>query len=143
MVNGEGCVVRGDPPAVERISSVVPYVDEGFAEFYRSEYRKVVALGIALTGSLELGEEIAQEAFLAAHRKWARVSGYDRPAAFVRRVAVNLAVSSTRRRRREALALQRLFHAVPHETASQPEAAPGEAFWITVRSLPRRQRQVI
>src|SRR5947208_16995128 len=120
MANGEGCALRGDTFPVERVSSDVPYVDQGFAEFYRGEYRKVVALGIALTGSSELGEEIAQEAFLAAHRKWARVSGYDRPAAFVRRVAVNLAVSSTRRRRREALALQRLFHAVPRAPAGQP-----------------------
>ena len=80
MLNGEGCAVQGDTPPVDRVSSDVPYVDQGFVEFYRSEYRKVVALGIALTGSLELGEEIAQEAFLAAHRKWARVSGYDRPA---------------------------------------------------------------
>src|SRR5260370_523512 len=78
-----------------------------FESFYLSEYRSVVTLGLALTGRVGLAEEIAQEAFLSAHRKWEQVRHYDQPGAFVRRVVANLAVSAFRRRVHEAAAMER------------------------------------
>ena len=53
-------------------------------------------------------EDIAQDAFLAAHRDWERVGRYDKPGAWVRRVVANLSVSLVRTRVREARALARL-----------------------------------
>jgi len=47
----------------------------------------VVALVYGLSGSRSAGEELAQEAFLAASRRWDEVSAYDDPGAWVRRVA--------------------------------------------------------
>src|SRR2546423_13934860 len=108
------------------------YVGEaGFSQFYAREYRQVLALGIVLTGSVPLAEELAQEAFLAAHRKWARVARYDQPGAFVRRVVSNLAISSLRRRTHEAAAMERLFQ----RPSTAPDDGVDDAFWVAVRRL--------
>src|SRR5437879_4503227 len=75
-----------------------------FDGFYLNEYHAVVSLALALSGNRWAAEDIAQEAFLVVHRNWARVSGYDQPALWVRRVAANLAVSLFRRSVAEAKA---------------------------------------
>jgi RNA polymerase sigma-70 factor, ECF subfamily len=114
---------------------------DSFSRFYRSEYRAVVALAYALTGRAAVAEELAQDAFLVTHRNWARVSAYDIPAAFVRRVAANMAVSFARRLAAEARALARLAARSPKWSA--PLEPPDADFWRSVRSLPRRQAQVL
>ena len=53
-----------------------------FESFYRSEYRSVVGLAYALSGSRIAAEDITQDAFLAAHKEWDRVAAYDRPEAW-------------------------------------------------------------
>jgi RNA polymerase sigma-70 factor (ECF subfamily) len=88
-----------------------------------------------------VAEELAQDAFLVAHRHWARVSVYDAPGAFVRRVVANMSVSFTRRLAAEARALARLAARSPKwSTPLEPTDAD---FWRSVRSLPRRQAQVL
>src|SRR5687767_13418096 len=79
-----------------------------FDALFAAERGRVVALVYALAGSAAVAEEVAQEAFLRLHLHWAKVSRYDRPEQWVRRVAVNLAVSRRRRRTSEARALERL-----------------------------------
>lgn len=111
-----------------------------FDAFYRDRYRPVVALVYALTGSRWSAEDLAQEAFLRAHRDWNRVGSMASPDGWVRRVAVNLAMSRFRRLRSEAAARLRL---TAHTPALQPPTAEADAFWAEVRRLPRRQSQVI
>ena len=79
-----------------------------FETFYRSEYSGVVGLGYALCGSRPAAEDAAQEAFLRAHRDWANVGSYDRPDAWVRKVASNLVYSRFRKVKAESRALLRL-----------------------------------
>jgi RNA polymerase sigma-70 factor (sigma-E family) len=112
-----------------------------FEYFYLQEYPKVVALAHALTGSRAGAEDIAQEAFLRAYRDWDRVGSYEHQAAWVRRVAANLATSGLRRRLVEARALIRL--ARRWEPAVDPLAADDGQFWAAVRTLPRRQAQAV
>ena len=112
-----------------------------FDDFYLREYRRVVELAYALSGNRVGAEDIAQEAFLRAHRDWHRVGRYQHPGAWVRRVAVNLATSVVRRRLIEARALARVW---AREEPALVELPPsGADFWRVVRSLPRRQAQVI
>jgi DNA-directed RNA polymerase specialized sigma24 family protein len=61
---------------------------ERFEDFYLREFRAVVGLAYLLSGRSMVSEDIAQEAFMAAHRGWERVSRYDDPGAWVRKVAV-------------------------------------------------------
>jgi RNA polymerase sigma factor (sigma-70 family) len=115
-------------------------VPEHFEAFYLREMPPLVALARALTGSPGTAEDLAQEAMIAAFRRWDEVARLDIPAAWVRRVCANLATSHLRRRGVEIRALLRLGG----RRSSHTELAPAdEAFWAQVRTLPRRQAQVI
>ena len=126
---------------LEAPRAVVDAPPEDFEDFYVREYPAMVGLAYALSGSRWGAEDLAQEAFLAAHRDWGRVGAYQQPAAWVRRVVANLAVSAFRRRVAETKALARIAlgrgEAVPDLAAADPE------FWAAVRALPRRQAQVM
>lgn len=108
-----------------------------FDDFYRAEFPKLVPLARALCGPV-VADDIAQEAMLAAYRKWRRVSQLAVPEAWVRRICANLAVSAFRRRVCEVKAAVRLGRPVDI-SAVNPDV---EAFWSVVRGLPRRQAQV-
>jgi RNA polymerase sigma-70 factor, ECF subfamily len=71
-----------------------------FEEVFVAEYSRLVAELYALTGSLAEAEDVVAEAFARAWPRWSRLSGYDEPAAWLRRVAINLATSRWRRVRR-------------------------------------------
>jgi RNA polymerase sigma-70 factor (ECF subfamily) len=108
-----------------------------FEVFYRQEMPRLVALARGLSGS-SAADDLAQEAMLAAYRRWSEVATYEHPEAWVRRVCANHATSLLRRRGAETRAVLRL--------ASQrsPDAELDErheAFWAEVRRLPRRQAQ--
>ena len=109
-----------------------------YTAFFRKELRSLVALAAAIAGA-DRAEEIAQEALLRAHREWERIERYDKPGAWVRRVTINLASSSRRRRRTERLALQRIG------TRRQLDAPPPDVdeFWSLVRRLPPRQASAV
>jgi RNA polymerase sigma-70 factor (ECF subfamily) len=125
----------------ERTDRVIPVEASTFEDFFRREYPSVVRVALALSGSRWIAEELAQEAFIAAHRNWGKISGYDQPGAWVRRVVTNLSTSSIRRRIVEAKALVRIGHL---GRLGAPEPATGDLeFWEAVRSLPRRRSQVV
>ncbi len=112
-----------------------------FAEFYEREYRPVVEFACALTGDRWAAEDLAQDAFIAAERDWQRLSDYERPAAWVRRVVANKSVSRLRRLGAESRAVLRLRHKTP---APPPQlSAESVDVWEAVRSLPKRQAQAI
>ncbi|MDQ4005049.1 MAG: SigE family RNA polymerase sigma factor [Actinomycetota bacterium] len=112
-----------------------------FEDFYATEYPAVVGLAYALSGNRWVAEDLAQEAFLAAHRDWARIAAYEQPGSWVRRVVANMSVSAFRRRLSEAKALGRLAFGQA-STLAQLSAEDVE-FWGAVRRLPRRQAQVV
>lgn len=96
-----------------------------------------------MSGSRAASEDLAQEAFIAAHENWDKVGTYEKPEAWVRRVVSNLSVSRFRRRTTEMKALTRLagFRNETTELPALPQEA--EAFWSNVRRLPKRQSQAI
>jgi len=114
---------------------------EPFENFYRREFRKLVGLAYALSGSRLGAEDLAQEAMMAAHGQWDRIGLYERPDAWVRRVLANKAVSLHRRKMAEARAVARLT--LGHQEAL-PELEPvDEEFWAKVRSLSKKQAQAV
>ena len=117
-----------------------------FEDFYLKDYQAVVGLAYALSGNRWLAEDLAQEAFLAAHRNWPRVSAYDQPGAWVRRVAINEAISVSRRSSRERRVVQRLatMAAAPTGVVADPVATiDDEGMWAAVRALPQDQAAAI
>lgn len=79
-----------------------------FEAFFRREYRSVLGLAIALNRDRWATEDVTQEAFTAAQRRWSQVGALDRPGAWVRRVVANRSVSRWRRVAAEARALRRM-----------------------------------
>ena len=100
----------------------------------------MIGLAYALSGSRSASEDLAQEAFLAAHNAWDRVSQYEKPEAWVRRVVANKSVSMFRRKMREAKAIAQMK---PESSYLPRIPAEDDEFWKTVRSLPKRQSQAI
>ena len=111
-----------------------------FDSFYQREFPAIRAVVWALTGNVWTAEEVAQDAFLRAHREWNRICDYDEPGAWVRRVAINLATSRLRRGVREVRALTRLAGRRIDDW-HMPESS--REFWTAVRSLPRQQAAVL
>jgi RNA polymerase sigma-70 factor (ECF subfamily) len=111
-----------------------------FDAFYAAHLRPVVALAFSLTGSRAAAEDVAQDAFAAAFGRWSTVGGYDEPGAWVRRVAVNSAVSRHRKLASEGRALLRVAGRRDDPAALEPA---DDEFWRSVRSLPTRQAQVV
>lgn len=115
---------------------VVPFFDS----FYRIEFEAVAGLAYALSGSRLASEDLAQEAFLAAYRRWDEIGRYDNPGAWVRRVVANRSVSVIRRCVVETKALPKILRSdelLPELSSESSEV------WREVRRLPRRQAQVV
>lgn len=116
----------------------------GFEELVETESRGLIAAVYAIVGDLHRSEEIVQEAFERGFRRWRRVSRLDRPGAWVRRVAVNEAISATRRRASEQRALARVDGLADRRGAHDPLAAlDDEGVWAEVRRLPPEQAVVV
>lgn len=119
----------------------------GFDELYRTDWRAVVALGWSLTGSRSVAEELAQDAFLDAFRRWAHVGGLDAPGAWVRRAVANRAVSHRRHLRVAATGAEHLAGEARRRQDAAPDASaapgPDPEFWAAVRALPERQAQCV
>lgn len=129
-----------------------------FDLFYRQEFPRMVSLACTICGDYEQGEDLAQEAMTRAHKHWPKIAGYDRPGAWVRRVTINLALSRTRRVRRELS----LLHRIAGDRSGRAGAGVGDQprmagqfdhgpfegeldgeVWDAVRDLPPRQRAVV
>lgn len=116
-------------------------VPGSFEQLYQSDYSAVVGLVYGLTGSRWVAEDLTQEAFLRAHRDWARVGQMASPGGWVRRVALNLARSRWRRLRSEAVA--KLALSFDEDSSGSPSGLETEEFWAEVRRLPTRQAQAV
>jgi DNA-directed RNA polymerase specialized sigma24 family protein len=73
--------------------------DAEYSWFFRAEYPQVVRTVHLILRDAGRAEDIAQEAFLALYARWPRISRYERPELWVRRVAIRLAVRAAGRER--------------------------------------------
>lgn len=71
-----------------------------FDQTFRAEYAGIVRVVAPIVGSVEDAEAVVQDAFLKAFVRWRRIGGYDRPGAWVQRVAIRDAVRAAARARR-------------------------------------------
>ncbi len=124
--------------APERVPLVA--VAPAFEDVYRTRYRQFLKLALVLSGSHHAAEDVVQDAFLAAYRRWDSVSRYEYPEAWLRRVVVNKAHSRLRRSYAEAQAKSRWSAG---RTGQVTLAEPTTEFWNQVRSLSKRQCQAL
>lgn len=71
--------------------------EQDFDAFYTATYRRVVGQIFAISGSMSEAEDAVQESYARAWQRWSKLSMYEDPEAWVRKVAYRLAVSSWRR----------------------------------------------
>lgn len=112
----------------------------GFDDLFRAHYAPLVGSLTVLCGNRDVAADAAQEAFARAHVRWARVSRYEQPAAWVRRVAVNLVRDHYRRERRWSKVRDRLAGRRA-ETAAAP-AEPSDLAGL-LATLPEQQRTAV
>jgi RNA polymerase sigma-70 factor (ECF subfamily) len=109
-----------------------------FAEFYAASFHGLTVQLYAHTGDLGEAQDVVQEAFIRALARWPRLREYDDPAAWVRKVAWNLATNRWRRTRR-------LFSLTARHR-EEPVDGPGPdriALRDALAKLPTRQRQAV
>lgn len=94
-------------------------VDALVSGLYRSDWGRILATVIRLTGDFSVAEEATQEAFEAAVGKWRSEGTPDYPRAWVIRTARNLAIDRIRRKRVLAGKLQTYAADLP-ELALEP-----------------------
>ncbi len=114
---------------------------QDFDTFFTTHYGPMVRTLTLIGGDREAAADSVQDAFVRAHARWRRLSRYDAPAAWVRKVAINrlrdVKRSETRRRSRE----DRAAGAAPDPT---PEPARlDDDLMDAVRTLPERQRTAV
>lgn len=71
-----------------------------FEDAFRADYPSVVRVVSPIVGSVADAEAVVQDAFVKAFTRWKRIGRYDRPGAWVRRVAIRDAVRFAERSRR-------------------------------------------
>jgi RNA polymerase sigma factor (sigma-70 family) len=67
---------------------------------YQAEYANVARSVFLILHDRQRAEDIAQDAFVQLYAHWRRVSRYERPDAWVRRVAIRMAVRHLKREQR-------------------------------------------
>lgn len=111
-----------------------------FDEFFLAHHARLIACGMALTSDRERVRDAAQEALGRAYRDWSKVQRMDHPAAWVRRVLVNLLTDEGRRdRQRERTATPSAPGQAWHED-TPPSDSP---LLAAIRRLPTRQRTAV
>jgi RNA polymerase sigma-70 factor, ECF subfamily len=107
-----------------------------FEWLFLTQYRSIVWSANVIVRDYAKAEEIAQDAFVRLLENWKKVAKYDRPGAWVRRVAIRLAARAAKRESRSA-----------QTTLDWPETRNPETvdldLMAAIRQLPPRQRAVI
>lgn len=92
----EGAAVDEETP---RISIETP----DWTAVYTAEFAAVTRTIYLILHDRQRAEDITQDAFVQLYSHWRKVSQFDRPGAWVRRVAIRLAIGHQRRERMRAV----------------------------------------
>ncbi|MEU0152933.1 SigE family RNA polymerase sigma factor [Micromonospora fulviviridis] len=109
-----------------------------FDGLYHAHFRSLTLQLAAYCGDLSQAQDLVQEAFCRAFARWSRVSRYDDPVAWVRRVAWNLATSRWRRLRTAQSWLHRQRE--EHVPGPGPDRV---ALTAALAQLPTAQRRAV
>jgi RNA polymerase sigma-70 factor (ECF subfamily) len=78
--------------------------EHAYDRLFATEYPRVMRAAFLVTGDRDAAQEVAQDAFGQLFIHWRKVKGYDRPGAWVRRVAIRRAVKQRERGRKVTVA---------------------------------------
>lgn len=116
------------------------HADLDFDSFYASSSRRLLGQVYVMTGDMGAAEDAIAEAYARAWQRWDAVQRYGSPEAWVRTVAMRVAVSSWRKARNRLLAHRRDQALDPMAGSPEPDRV------MLVRALqkiPAKQRQAL
>jgi len=122
-------------PGRRTLKSSGDEASETFARLYDEEFRVVAHAALTIVGSSSSAQEVAQEAFAVAWSRWSHVRDLDRPGAWVRRVAINLALKE-----RTKAARSRPQAELPEQPVSTQHHDDREVMARAIATLPDNQR---
>jgi RNA polymerase sigma-70 factor (sigma-E family) len=113
-----------------------------YAAFFAASWARLFRTTYAVAGDRQLTEDALQTAFAHAWASWTKVAAADDRLAYVRRMAINAALS---RHRRSSSRRERAVAVVPDAARPSGEDAflSSDETWQAVQALPPRQRAVV
>ncbi len=114
-----------------------------FDSFFRDHYRTVVRLAYSVVGDAQGAQDVAQDVFLAAYRRFP--GHYEQAAGWVRVAAVHTALNVLRgeRRRDERQSLVHVVSSLPSVEDAVIDRERRAEVRLVLRRLPRRSAAVL
>ena len=125
---------RSLPAPTDDVLAARPSTD--FDALFTAHYERLVRALTLVAGDPDAAADAVQEAFVKAHLRWRRISRYDDPIGWVRRVAINQIHDGRRRRVRKDRAMVRLASREAVVTAP----VEIDEFDRLLAALPKQQR---
>ncbi|MGZ0149319.1 SigE family RNA polymerase sigma factor [Kribbella sp. WER1] len=113
-----------------------------YVEVVRANERRLLRLGVMLTGNNHTAEDLVQTVLARAHRKWERIRGVDHPEAYLRTMVVNEFLSWRRLLKNNEVLLAEPIELPVHDDLGLRQAQR-DAAWRLLAKLPRKQRAVL
>jgi RNA polymerase sigma-70 factor (sigma-E family) len=113
-----------------------------FDELVQSSERRLLRLGLMLSGSVHSAEDLVQTVFTRAHRRWNRIGALEHPEAYLRTMVVNEYLSWRRLLKNREVPLAEPVEQPTTEDISARQAQR-DATWQLLSGLPRKQRAVL
>ncbi|MGW6279011.1 SigE family RNA polymerase sigma factor [Kribbella sp. NPDC055071] len=113
-----------------------------FDELVVSTERRLLRLGLMLTGGVHSAEDLVQTVYARAHRKWDRIQSLDNPEAYLRTMVVNEFLGWRRLLKNGELPIAEPAD-LPSDEDIGARQAQRDATWRLLAELPRQQRAVL
>ncbi|MFI5692013.1 SigE family RNA polymerase sigma factor [Kribbella sp. NPDC051586] len=111
-------------------------------EVVRSTERRLLRLGLMLSGSTHNAEDLVQSVLARAHRQWDRIGELEHPEAYLRTMVVNEYLGWRRLLKNREVPLAEPIER-PTDDDLGVRQAQRDATWQLLARLPRKQRVVL
>ncbi|MEU8225116.1 SigE family RNA polymerase sigma factor [Kribbella sp. NPDC048915] len=108
----------------------------------RSTERRLLRLGLMLSGSRHTAEDLVQSVLARAHRQWDRIGGLEYPEAYLRTMVVNEYLGWRRLLMNREVPLAEPIERPAYDDLGSRQAQR-DATWRLLARLPRKQRAVL
>lgn len=99
---------------------------DAYERLATAEHGSIIKAAYAVTGDIEVAREVTQDTFAELFVHWSKVSAYDRPGAWVRRVAIRKAIKVSQRDKKRR-SLQTAAHRANDEVRGFDASADAES----------------
>ncbi|NUR57784.1 MAG: sigma-70 family RNA polymerase sigma factor [Catenulispora sp.] len=118
--------------------------DPDFNGFYAATASRVIGYLCVVLGDMAEAEDAAHEAYARAWARWPKIRTYDSPEAWVRTVALRVAMNSWRKAKNRLIAQRRSSHAERRESPDPAGLSPDRLLVIeALRKITVEQRQAL